>query len=84
MVLRTKLPSYQNVELKPGQTFNLNTTVPTQNAVFISVYDAITNQRAYINGRSIYLVFPKSYLVPIRPTGKFSYVHDDVSLYNFY
>lgn len=78
VILRTKLPSYESVELKSGQTFNLNTTVPDKHVVFITVYDAVTNERTKINGKSTYLIFPKLHIVPVRPTGKFSLRRESV------
>lgn len=71
MFLRTKLPSYEKIVLEPGQSVNLNTTVANQIPVFINVHDAVTNDHTPINGKSVYLVFPKLYLVPYTPVGKF-------------
>ena len=74
VILRSKLSSPdRSFRLVPGQVYTLNRTVPNQHAVFINVHDAVTNQRAYVNGKTVFLLFPKVYLVPYKQ-GRFSYV----------
>ncbi|CAB4011013.1 Glyco X precursor, partial [Paramuricea clavata] len=67
VILRSKLSSPdQSFRLAPGQVYTLNRTVPNQHAVFIHVHDAVTNQRAFVNGKASFVLFPKVYLVPYK------------------
>ena len=70
VVLRSKIPGYESVVLESEQVLKLNTTVPNSLPVFINVHNAITNERTSVNGKTVFLIFPKLYMVHYAPQGK--------------
>lgn len=75
ILLRSKIPGYESVVLAVGEVLRLNTTVPSRRLIFINIYDAKTNQRAYVQRKSVYIVVPKLERVPYAVVrGKFFFI----------